>query len=566
MNKNSSLDKFLEFFLTRELRHKLTYLPLHIKNSSSSSDKKTKLFIDSINEIASESNINEEFFILLDGYVETSKKEDFEKLNDFVSSYYQMTEKEIYDIPTSLNKAYDSLRALIEIEAFKDEYQVYDAIVLLKEEISRDLIKKIIVHWKKEEKVYKDEGEPYGKKFLVSYDFMEDIDSVSLYRFKENFNIQGFDSTFKEVKRDLEERLWEFMPPENSTDGVFDIWLIDRIPNFLNDFNYLSAFLENIVKEQNPEGYWENKNVIKSKLVDPETNKVKKLEYGINTSGTALCSLILIKHSNSDMLKQKGILGAKWLLEQQNSDGSWFDEVGSNGITKKKSLFVTILALETLIRSGISNIEYSIELANEWIMSKQNKLGMWEDDKFKPLFRYSSFPLMTILVLELEHLLKFRENLQTIESELPVKTSQMIRTSNYDYDIAVSFAGENRDIVEKYVSLLKSISVFYDEDEIDKLWGVNLLDKLYEIYTYKARFCVMFISKHYAEKIWTNHERQAAQERALKSLKDKIEYILPVKLDDTEIPGMPSTIGYVDLRKKTIEELAEITIKKLSKK
>jgi hypothetical protein len=70
----------------------------------------------------------------------------------------------------------------------------------------------------------------------------------------------------------------------------------------------------------------------------------------------------------------------------------------------------------------------------------------------------------------------------------------------------------------------------------------------------------MFLSKNYASKLWTNHERKFAQERAFK---ENRSYILPIKLDDTEIPGIPSTIGYLDLRKKTIEHVVELLLEKL---
>ena len=149
-------------------------------------------------------------------------------------------------------------------------------------------------------------------------------------------------------------------------------------------------------------------------------------------------------------------------------------------------------------------------------------------------------------------------------SQIRFDNSKIISQSDYEFDIAVSFAGEDRDIVENYVSLLKSkgLTVFYDKENPAKHWGKNLIDEFHEIYTSKALYCVMFISKHYLRKSWTNHERQAAQERALN---DKKEYILPIRLDDTEIPGLPSTIGYLDLRELGIDKIASITVDKLRK-
>lgn len=567
MENNSSLDKFLDFFWTFKLNNRLDNLALHSKYPREPANE----FLDYLKETANKINFDyQKFNELLDIYLNTSNKEDWQKLKIFVNSHYIYIEKEIVKIPNDLNKAYSALRGLIGVENFDNNLQVYDAIILLKDEISSDLIKEIIVQWKEDKEYYLSYYDGHfldSKVFWSSNDGMWEIDSISMHRFKETFDIKGFDSTFKEVRKELEDLLWEFSPPQNIGPGPFYFWLIDRIPNFFNNYYDTTRFLESIAEEQTTNGYWENKNIIKSQIVDENTHRITYTEYETDTSGTALCSINLIKHSKYDILRDKGIKGVEWLLEEQNSDGSWYDEIRSRSsgeIEKKKSLFTTLLALEALIRSEIPNLKPQIDLAFQWIMSKQNKFGMWEDDEFQPLFQLSSSPLMTVLILELENLLKSYEK-QQINPELTSSSSENIPISSYEFDIAVSFAGEDRNMVEKYVSLLKTeaISVFYDKDMKSDLWGKNLVDGLYEIYTSKARYCVMFISKHYLEKMWTNHERQAAQERALK---DKSEYILPIKLDDTEIPGLPTTIGYLDLRELTIEKIASETIKKLKNK
>ncbi|MFZ1035591.1 MAG: TIR domain-containing protein [Smithella sp.] len=138
------------------------------------------------------------------------------------------------------------------------------------------------------------------------------------------------------------------------------------------------------------------------------------------------------------------------------------------------------------------------------------------------------------------------------------------RPSHHQYDIALSFAGENRSIVENYSNLLsqKKVKVFYDKNEQADLWGKDLYEKLDEIYRKQANYCVIFISEHYAQKLWTTHERKSAQARAFVENK---EYILPVKLDDTELPGMRETVGYLDLRKMSVNDLVNLTLQKLAK-
>lgn len=132
----------------------------------------------------------------------------------------------------------------------------------------------------------------------------------------------------------------------------------------------------------------------------------------------------------------------------------------------------------------------------------------------------------------------------------------------YPYDIALSFAGENRAVVDELASLLakEGVRVFYDNYEKAQLWGKDLYQHLQEVYRDQARYCIVFASEAYRRKLWTRHELQQAQARAFR---EHQEYILPVRLDDTEIPGLNATVGYIDLRHHTVEELNAVILEKL---
>lgn len=134
--------------------------------------------------------------------------------------------------------------------------------------------------------------------------------------------------------------------------------------------------------------------------------------------------------------------------------------------------------------------------------------------------------------------------------------------SNCEYDIAISFAGEDRKVAEEIAEKLKArgTKVFYDKYEKATLWGKDLYEHLNDVYKNKATFCLMVISNSYRDKQWTNHERKAAQARAFSQNK---EYILPLKLDDTEIPGLNETIGYVDFRNSNSDEIVNLLKEKL---
>jgi hypothetical protein len=134
----------------------------------------------------------------------------------------------------------------------------------------------------------------------------------------------------------------------------------------------------------------------------------------------------------------------------------------------------------------------------------------------------------------------------------------------HEYDIALSFAGEDRNIASEIAQKLQSkeIKVFYDNFEQANLWGKDLYEYLTDVYSKHARYCVMILSASYERKLWTNHERQSAQERAFS---ERREYILPVRLDGTRIPGIRDTVGYIDLRNTSLDELLDMIIVKLGK-
>jgi hypothetical protein len=137
----------------------------------------------------------------------------------------------------------------------------------------------------------------------------------------------------------------------------------------------------------------------------------------------------------------------------------------------------------------------------------------------------------------------------------------MVETER-NYDVALSFAGEDRACAAALADALikRGVNVFYDGHEKATLWGKNLYVYLSDLYQNQAHFCVMFLSKYYSEKLWTNHEREAAQTR---SFKENSEYILPIRLDDTKIPGALPTVGYLDWKAKTLDSISDEILQKV---
>lgn len=114
------------------------------------------------------------------------------------------------------------------------------------------------------------------------------------------------------------------------------------------------------------------------------------------------------------------------------------------------------------------------------------------------------------------------------------------------YDLAISFAGEQRTLAESLASRLDAsgYSIFYDRFHAAELWGSDLSLKLADVYSREARFCLVIVSNEYVGKAWTNFERQNAISRFMR---EKASYLLCLRTDDAYLPGLPSVIGYVTL-------------------
>lgn len=136
------------------------------------------------------------------------------------------------------------------------------------------------------------------------------------------------------------------------------------------------------------------------------------------------------------------------------------------------------------------------------------------------------------------------------------------REGEFEFDVALSFAGEQREYVDEVARELRNrqIRAFFDDFERAKLWGEDLYEHLAYVYSRAARYCVLFASKEYAAKAWPNHERQNAQARALE---DHGAYVLPARFDKTEIPGLRNTIKYENLQNVSPSELADLIAEKL---
>lgn len=119
----------------------------------------------------------------------------------------------------------------------------------------------------------------------------------------------------------------------------------------------------------------------------------------------------------------------------------------------------------------------------------------------------------------------------------------------FEHDVALSFAGEDRAVAREIGERLRQagVRVFLDEFYKPELWGKHLSDEFRLRYGPKSCYVVPLISRHYAVKDWTDFEFTIARREASRRAE---EFILPVRLDDTVLVGLRSDVAYLDFRKE----------------
>ena len=111
------------------------------------------------------------------------------------------------------------------------------------------------------------------------------------------------------------------------------------------------------------------------------------------------------------------------------------------------------------------------------------------------------------------------------------------------FDVALAFAGEQREFVREVASELRRFGVhlFYDEDYDVEMWGEDLNEYLVKAFGTQSQFIVLFVSADYEAKAFPTVEGRAAFAAAMHT----DATVLPVRFDDTELPGLNPNTAYL---------------------
>lgn len=135
--------------------------------------------------------------------------------------------------------------------------------------------------------------------------------------------------------------------------------------------------------------------------------------------------------------------------------------------------------------------------------------------------------------------------------------NRSVDISQHVFDVAFTFAGESRSLVEQVVRelgrIIKKDNIFYDNNFISQLARPSLDTLLQDIYRNRSNLIVVFLCEKYQEKPWCGLEFRAIRELIMEKATDRIMYI---RLDDGHVDGVFKTDGYIDGNKFTPQELA----------
>jgi hypothetical protein len=137
-----------------------------------------------------------------------------------------------------------------------------------------------------------------------------------------------------------------------------------------------------------------------------------------------------------------------------------------------------------------------------------------------------------------------------------------VRGDHADYDVALSYASEDRAYVDEVATALvqAGVTIFYDRLEGVDLWGSDLYTYLHDVYRARARFTAIFVSQHHARKRWPTYELEVAQARALIESRP---YLLPIRLDESEVPEVLRSLVDKRASETSPQEMAGLILQKL---
>jgi hypothetical protein len=122
----------------------------------------------------------------------------------------------------------------------------------------------------------------------------------------------------------------------------------------------------------------------------------------------------------------------------------------------------------------------------------------------------------------------------------------------FEYDVVIAFSAPDRSTAEEFARLLaeRNIKISLDELNAPDVGSMQPAAHLAETFGRKARYYLLLISQSFPRTNW--------QDVGLLTDPTQGSSVLPVRLDDTDLPGMEDPTQIKDLRSHSIQEIVDL--------
>ncbi len=217
------------------------------------------------------------------------------------------------------------------------------------------------------------------------------------------------------------------------------------------------------------------------------------------------------------------------------------------------------LITEIKKRQGEIKIHYEIVHLNRFMTHEQFKLLEFELDILEWEMNRTHWALKNV---------NLPKELAAVGIYLPRwsrNKDNIIDITKHIFDVALSFPGEIRSIVEPIVAELESKlgpnSYFYDNNYTAQLARPSLDLVLQDIYRNRSKLVVVFLCAYYQEKEWCGVEFRAIKDIIKSKQHDRIMFI---RTDNSDIEGVFNTDGYIDATRFGSAEIAGFIYERVS--
>lgn len=252
------------------------------------------------------------------------------------------------------------------------------------------------------------------------------------------------------------------------------------------------------------------------------------------------------EYTDKEIIKQFGLLDAVACQELMRMPCIFAYESGRNKAPK----FGTITNITK--RQQVVRIEYDIQPVDPFLTAEQMEslkfeldMSGWETNRTHWAVKDVNLP----------------KELHAIGIKLPSWSraiTKAVDISTHSFDVALSFPGQARDLVEAVASELEGLigpnSYFYDSNYTSQLARPSLDLLLQDIYRNRSKLIVVFLSGDYQNRDWCGIEFRAISDIIAEREHQRIMFI---RTDDGAVEGIFKTDGYVDARKFSAKQLAE---------